>query len=158
MSMNITRERGMRCKTAKHLRHSLTASLTAVFFLISAAALAGWFKPLLDERWAVRAESIAILAIGYYFGRLPARRTEEAFGEALARHAQKADAAQHAKELAQQAGEVLEERMKNARMILAAARQARGRPSRPGSESAQAAPGEEALRQSVAAALSILDS
>jgi hypothetical protein len=156
--MNITRERGRRCKSAKLLRHSLTAALTAVFFLIYAAALTGWFKSPLDERWAVRAEPIAILTIGYYFGWLPARRMEEAFGEALARQAQKADAAQHAKELAQQACEVLEERMKNAKMILAAARQARGRASPPGSESAQALPGEVALRQSVAAALSILGS
>jgi hypothetical protein len=127
-------------------------------FLIYAAALAGWLKPFANEMWAMRAEPVVILAIGYYFGRLPSRRMEEVFGDALARQAQKTDAAQHAKELAQQAGEVLEERIKNAKVILTAARQTRGRQPSTGGESAQAPHGDEALRQSVITALTILDS
>lgn len=157
MVVNSTQDRSTKCKRAGVIRNLTVAALTAAFLLLYAAFLFGWSKPLVDETWAVRAEPVLILAIGYYFGRLPSRRMEEAFGEALTRHAQKAEAAQHAKELAQQAGEVLEERMKNAKVVLVGGKKVHGTPSTPSGEHAHAA-AEDILRHRIAAALSILDS
>jgi len=94
--------------------------VTAIFVLFYAAALLGWIKPLTDERVVARLEPIIFLIIGYYFGRLPAQQNEQTLKGELSRQKQKADAAQHAKEQAQQSREALEERLKNVRIALTA--------------------------------------
>jgi hypothetical protein len=127
MAVNTPQHHSRKCKPTYAVRNRVTTAVAAAYLLIYAAALFGWLAPLADGRWVARAEPVLILAIGYYLGRLPARRMEVTFGEALTRQAQKAEAAQRAKELAQQAGEVLEERMKNAKIILDAARPAKTR-------------------------------
>jgi len=94
--------------------------VTAIFVLFYAAALLGWIRPLTDERVLARLEPIIFLIIGYYFGRLPAQQNEQTLKGELIRQKQKADAAQHAKEQAQQSREALEERLKNVRIALTA--------------------------------------
>ena len=66
-----------------------------------------------------RLEPIIFVIIGYYFGRLPSQQNESTLKDEINRQTQKADAAQHAKEQAQQARESLEEKMKNVRAALA---------------------------------------
>ena len=95
-------------------------ALTFVFVLLYAAALVGWLKPLTDAGAAARLEPIIFVIVGYYFGRLPAQQNEKLLKEEIARQTQKADAAQHVKERIGQERERLEERVKNARISLAA--------------------------------------
>ncbi|HLM55243.1 MAG TPA: hypothetical protein VK422_03890 [Pyrinomonadaceae bacterium] len=129
--------------------------LTLLFVLLYASALTGWLKPLADERMITRLEPVIFVIIGYYFGRLPAHATERTLKGELARQSQKADAAQHAKEQAQRTAEALEEKVKNARATLTAAAPAAGLRA---DASAAALPGGDALRHSVGAALSVLNS
>jgi hypothetical protein len=135
-------------------------ALTLIFVALYSAALAGWLRPPPDEKTVTRLEPIVFVIIGYYFGRIPAQQNEKTLKEEIGRQTQKADAAQHAKEQAQQARETLEEKVKNARLIVtsvASTVSARGLAER--AESASAPPnGYEALRASVAAALSVLNS
>src|SRR5205085_576978 len=88
-------------ETANALRNWVMTVLTAVFVLLYGAALLGWLKPLPDERALARLEPILFVIIGYYFGRLPAQQNEQTLKGELSRQTQKADAAQHAKEQAQ---------------------------------------------------------
>ncbi|MGA9770192.1 MAG: hypothetical protein WBV94_14215 [Blastocatellia bacterium] len=129
-------------------------ALTFVFVLLYGSALLGWIKPLADERMVSRLEPIIFVIIGYYFGRLPSQQNETLLKYEINRQTQKADAAQHAKEQAQQARESLEEKMKNVRTALAttSSRIAEN------SERASGSGKDDNLRQSVAAALNILNS
>jgi len=102
------------------LKNWVMTIVTAVFVLFYTAALLGWIKPLTDERVVARLEPIIFVIIGYYFGRLPAQQNEQTLKGELSRQKQKADAAQHAKEQAQQSREALEERLKNVRIALTA--------------------------------------
>lgn len=141
------------------IRNWVIIALTAAFVLLYGAALLGWLKPLPDERVVARLEPIIFVIIGYYFGRLPAQQNELSLKGELNRQAQRADAAQHAKEQAQQTREALEEKIKNVKVTLASS--ATGLTSRNLAEKSGESNGgfrEEALRQSVAAALNILNS
>jgi hypothetical protein len=144
------------------LRSWVMTALTAVFVLLYGAALLGWLRPLPDERAVARLEPIIFVIIGYYFGRLPAQQNEQTLKGELSRQAQKADAAQHAKEQAQQGREALEEKLKNVRVTLASsASSAIGAAARELVADADetAAPTQfGALRQRVAVALGILKS
>jgi len=102
------------------LKNWVMTIVTAVFVLFYAGALLGWIKPMADERVVARLEPIIFVIIGYYFGRLPAQQNEQTLKGELSRQKQKADAAQHAKEQAQQSREALEERLKNVRIALTA--------------------------------------
>ncbi len=128
--------------------------------ILYAAALTGWLRPLPDEKVVTRLEPIIFVIVGYYFGRMPAQQNEETLKEEIGRQTQKAEAAQHAKEQAQQSREALEEKIKNARSIItsaAPAAAARGPAER--ADRASAPPnGEDTLRASMAAALTILNS
>lgn len=95
------------------LRSWLMVFLTLTLILLYAAALLGWFKPLADEKMAVRLEPIIFVIVGFCFGRLPSQQNERALKEEISRHAQKVDAAQHAKEQAREALAALEEKVKN---------------------------------------------
>ena len=92
--------------------------LTFVFVALYGLALIGKLKPLADVSMVSRIEPIIFVIIGYYFGRLPAQQNEKTLKDEIARQTQKADAAQHAKEQALQAREVMEERVKNANAAL----------------------------------------
>lgn len=133
--------------------------LTFAFVLLYGAALFGWLKPLSDVTMITRLEPIIFVIIGYYFGRLPAQQNEKTLKDEIGRQTQKADAAQHAKEQAQQTREVVEEKVKNAAAALTS--------TAPTTFSAKFAedvhkPGgpisEDGLRHSVGAALRILNS
>lgn len=131
--------------------------LTLLFVVLYGAALGGWLRPLADERMVTRLEPIIFVIIGYYFGRLPAQHNERTLKDEISRQTQKADAAQHAKENVQQSREALEEKVKNVRAALASS----GAPAKGLAESLDKAGGsakEDALRNSVAAALNILNS
>lgn len=133
------------------LRGWVMVALTLIFVILYAAALAGWLKPLTDERMITRLEPVIFVIIGYYFGRLPAQQNEKTLKDEIGRQTQKADAAQHAKEQTQQAREALEEKVKNARATLMAAS-----PTRSLAEGSGAWEGAD--RVSIAATLNILNS
>src|SRR5438067_9560539 len=127
--------------------------LTLFVVSLYGAALIGWLKPLADEKMFFRLEPIIYVIIGYYFGRLPAQQNEKTLKDEINRQTQKADAAQHAKEQAQQSREALEEKMRNARAALASA--APGVAAKALAEHLDKAGGivkDEALRNSVTAA------
>lgn len=141
------------------LRSWVMVALTFIFIILYASALIGWLKPLADEKMIVRIEPIIFVIIGYYFGRLPSQQNENTLKGEINRQVQKADAAQHAKEQAQQGREALEEKMRNAKVTLTSAipgRTAKGLAE--GLDKAGAPIKEEVLRQSVLAALNVLDS
>lgn len=144
---------------ADALKSWVMVVLTLIFVILYGAALIGWLKPLADEKMVTRLEPIIFVIIGYYFGRLPAQQNEKTLKDEIGRQTQKSDAAQHAKEQAQQSREALEEKVKNVRSTLAlAAPNASARGLAEHLDKAGGVPREEALRTSVAAALSILNS
>lgn len=140
-------------------RSWIMVSLTLIFVLLYGSALIGWLKPLHDEKILARLEPIIFIIIGYYVGRLPGQQNETNLKEEINRQAQKANAAQHAKEQAQQAREAIEEKMKNVNAALTSAVC-----DGPKKEAAEDFYGngspikQDALRHSVRAALSILNS
>ena len=100
------------------LRNYLMVILMLIFVFLYAAAFYGKLDPLKDNMMLLRFEPIIFLLIGYYFARLPAYQSEKLLKDEITRQTQKADAAQYAKEKAQQEREALEEKIKNARMVL----------------------------------------
>jgi hypothetical protein len=155
---------GERIEPAEHgsdlpgvLRSWVMVMLTLIFVFLYASALTGWLKPLADERMIARLEPVIFVIIGYYFGRLPAQANEHTLKDEIDRQTKKADAAQNAKEQAQRTAEAVEEKVKNARAVLAPA--APSGDHRGLAEAAVAASsGGDTLRYSVKAALSILKS
>jgi uncharacterized protein YlxW (UPF0749 family) len=105
------------------LKKYLMVILTLIFVFLYAAAFYGKLDPLKDNALLLRFEPIIFLLIGYYFARLPVRQTEKTLKDEIARQMQKADAAQYAKEKAQQERETLEEKIKNAKTALMAVAQ-----------------------------------
>jgi hypothetical protein len=141
------------------LKSWIMIALTLVFVVMYGAALIGWLNPPMDASLVIRIEPIIFVIIGYHFGRLPGQQNESTLIDEIKRQTQRADAAQAAKEHAQQARESFEEKIKNVRATLAS--------SAPGGninrfpEYVERTDGpvvEGALRQSVAAAVSILNS
>jgi hypothetical protein len=141
---------------ATALKSWMMVALTLIFILLYSAALFGWVKPLTDESVIGRIEPIIFVIVGYYFGRLPSQQNEGTLKDEINRQTQKADAAQHAKEQAQQARESLEEKVKNVRATLASVAVSRGQGER--LSVAGELPREDSLRTSVAVALKILNS
>jgi hypothetical protein len=92
--------------------------LTLSFVILYSAALIGWLRPLADITMITRLEPIIFVIIGYYFGRLPAQQNEKTLREEINRQTIKADASQQAKEQAQREKEVIEEKIKNAKVVL----------------------------------------
>jgi hypothetical protein len=106
-----------------------------------------------------RLEPIIFVIIGYYFGRLPAQQNEKTLNDEIGRQTQKADAAQHAKEQAQQSREAVEEKIKNVTAALTSAVPAAS--AAKFAEDVHKTGGpikEDGLRYSVGAALRILNS
>jgi N-acetyl-gamma-glutamylphosphate reductase len=140
------------------LRSWVMVALTLIFVVLYALALIGWLKPLADEKMIVRLEPIIFVIIGYYFGRLPSQQNENTLKGEINRQTQKADAAQHLKEQTQQAREALEEKVKNVRATLISAAPGMAANNFTGSVNKTAVASEDALRHSVVAALSVLNS
>jgi hypothetical protein len=114
---------------------------------------------LADEKMVLRLEPIIFVIIGYYFGRLPAQQNEKTLKDEIGRQTQKADAAQHAKEQAQQSREAVEEKLKNVNAALTSA--APNASTSAFAENLHKATGpvkDDALRHSVSAAIKILNS
>lgn len=116
--------------TIKTLRQKAAASdslkdwimviLLLIFVFLYALAFAGKLDPFKDNSMLLRFEPIIFILIGYYFGRLPTRHNERVLNDEIARQIQRADAAQFAKEKAQQERDSLEERIRNASQALKA--------------------------------------
>lgn len=100
------------------LKGWVMVALTLIFVLLYVGALFGLIAPLKDISIITRLEPIIFVIIGYYFGRLPAQANENTLKSEISRQSHKADAAQQIKEKAQQEREVLEEKIKNARVTL----------------------------------------
>jgi hypothetical protein len=100
------------------LRNFLMVILTLIFVFLYAAAFSGKLDPLRDSTMLLHLEPIIFILIGYYFGRLPAWQNEKSLKDEITRQIQKADAAQYAKEKAQQDREMLEEKIKNVKTTL----------------------------------------
>ena len=144
---------------ADALKNWIMVVLTLVFVLLYGAALIGWLKPLADVTMVTRLEPIIFVIIGYYFGRLPAQQNEKTLKDEIGRQTQRGDAAQHAKEQAQQSREAMEEKIKNVRAALSSAAPNMAANTFAENLSKQGgAVKEEALRHSAAAVLSILNS
>jgi choline-glycine betaine transporter len=133
--------------------------LTLIFVILYAAALLGKLKPLSDVSMVTRLEPIIFVIIGYYFGRLPAQQNEKTLKDEIGRQTQKADAAQHAKEQAQQTREAAEEKMKNVSAALTSSAPATSVARFDEDIHTRGGPiNEDGLRYSVGAALRILNS
>ena len=144
---------------ANGLKSWMMIALTMLFVVLYGAVLMGWIKPLADEKMVSHLEPIIFVIIGYYFGRMPFQENEKTLKDEISRQTQRADAAQHAKEQAQQARESLEEKMKNIRAILPPSPSGIGSTRLAETHNKAGLPiNEDALRQSVAAALNILNS
>jgi predicted Co/Zn/Cd cation transporter (cation efflux family) len=159
MTAKLTGDASQEQGVANALKDWVMVALTLAFVLLYGVALVGWLKPLADERMMTRLEPVVLIIIGYYLGRLPAQSNEKTLKDELNRQTQKADAIQHAKEQTQQVREGLEEKVKNVKAALASI--APNTPARNMVEHLSNTAGlvkEEALRRSVIAALSILNS
>jgi ABC-type multidrug transport system fused ATPase/permease subunit len=139
------------------LKSWTVAIVTLMFVSIYAAALLGWFGPAADHWAAMRLAPIVFLVIGYCFGRLPAQQTETTLMKEVRRQTQRIQAAQAAKERADQCNESLEEKITSVRSVLTSKPTA----IRTGPGADRLAPdiaAKEALRYAVAAAVQIVNS
>jgi hypothetical protein len=146
----------IRSQPGETLKNWFMVVLTLAFVALYGAALTGWLKPLADEQMVLRLEPIIFVIIGFYFGRLPAQHNERLFKEETNRQTLRADAAQHAKEHAQQERQALEEKLKNVNAALTPAIAIAG--SGNGLPRNGNAFREESLQYSVGTALRILRS
>jgi hypothetical protein len=146
------------------MRSWMMIVLTLVFVAIYVGALLGLIpgSNKTDAPTLSRIESIVFVIIGYYFGRLPAQATEQTLKGEINRQAQKADVAEQVKTTALQEKQGLQEKVKNAKAALASAVPV---PVAPAPEAftvhlRKALPesSPDALRQSVLAAVNVLDS
>ena len=120
MTDKITPNTAREKNAVEILKDSLMVILTLIFVLLYAAAFAGKFDPLKDNTLLLRLEPIILILITFYFARLSSRQNERNLKDEISRLTQKADAAQYAKEKAQQERETLEERIRNAKTTLTA--------------------------------------
>jgi hypothetical protein len=133
--------------------------LTAVFVLLYIGALFG-FVPggaTQDQQTLTRIEAIVFVIIGYYFGRRPAQATEKTLKGEIERQTQKADQAEKEKDTAEGDKRTLQEKVKNARAALGSTV-----PDAPpvglAANLSKTMPPPDALRQSVLAAVNVLES
>lgn len=118
MMAKTTRPSRTRKTFGEILKDSVIIVLMLIFVLFYAAAFTGKFDPLKDNTLLWRLEPIIFILIGFYFGRFPAKQNENLLKEEIQRQTQRADAAQFAKEKAHLEREILEEKIKNARLSL----------------------------------------
>ena len=119
-AITMTNLRTLREKmsASEMLRDWSVVILLLIFVVLYALAFTGKLDPFKDNSMLLRFEPIIFILVGYYFGRLPARHNERVLNDEIARQVQRADAAQFAKEKAQQERDALEERIRNASRTL----------------------------------------
>lgn len=100
-------------------RNGMMIALTAFFVLLYSAALLGWLRPVSDLSVFTRLEPIIFVIIGYYFGRQSGHRSEKRLKDEADRQTKKAEAAQAVKEKAQIEREVMEEKLKGVKVLVA---------------------------------------
>jgi hypothetical protein len=152
------------------LRNRVMVSLTAAFILLYIAALLGWIPPLPDDRVVVRLEAIVGVIIGYYFGRVPGEKIEKTLKEEVNRQAGKAKEEERKKEhareekaSAEQAAMALEQKVRSTHAVLAPAAAPALKTVESDATAALRASdvppmGRDDVRQTVAAAIRVLDS
>ncbi|HEX9959603.1 MAG TPA: hypothetical protein VGB00_01555 [Pyrinomonadaceae bacterium] len=134
------------------------AALFIIFIFLYILVLAGKLESLREREMVMHLEPIIFVLIGYYFGRSPAQQNEKLFRDEITRQTNRADAAQSAKERAQQVSESLEEKIKNAKTVLSGIA-SDGSAKFSGEEhSANGASKEQSLRNSITTTISILKS
>ena len=102
------------------LKSWVMIALTFIFIILYILALTGRLESLKEWEMVTRLEPVIFVIIGYYFGRLPAQQNEKTLKDEISRQTNRADAAQNAKEQALQVREGLEEKVKNAKVVLTA--------------------------------------
>lgn len=142
--------------TTDALKGWVMVALTLIFVFLYVGALLGLINPLKDVSIINRLEPIIFVIIGYYFGRLPAQANERTLKDEINRQSQKTDAARQIKEKAQQEREVLEEKIRNAKITLAP--QIADSVSEKSRSVTGSSERQENTNQAVEAALKILDS
>lgn len=114
---NINNQNAQKSQT-DYLKNWVMVLLTLIFVLLYVSALFGMITPIKDDSMVSHLEPIIFVIIGYYFGRLPAQANEKTLKNEINRQNQKADAAQQIKERAEQEKEILEEKIRNAKITL----------------------------------------
>lgn len=132
--------------------------LTLIFVLLYVSALFSLIPKLEDASIITRLEPIIFVIIGYYFGRIPAQANENTLKDEIKRQSRKADAAQQLKEKVQQEREILEEKIKNARITLAPSISGDGPVSGREKMAASSAEMPKSTKQVIETAVKILDS
>lgn len=105
-------------RLGEFIRDSAVVIVTIVFVGLYAAAFAGKLDPLRDNTMLMRLEPLIFILLGYYFARFPSRQIERSMTAEIARLTKRADAAQFAKEKANEEREVMEERMRNLGLMI----------------------------------------
>lgn len=135
--------------------------LTAVFVLLYIGALFGLISGADTPQklqTLTRIESIVFVIIGYYFGRLPAQATEKTLKGEIERQTQKADQAEEKKSNAEGDKRALQEKVKNAKAALGSTLPEAPQAGLAATLSKTTTPPTDALRQSVLAAVNVLES
>ena len=118
ITMTTLKPLSPKMSVTESIKDWLLLVLFLLFVVLYALAFAGKLDPFKDSSMLLRFEPIIFILIGYYFGRLPVRHNEKVLNDEIARQVQRADAAQFAKEKAQQERDALEERVRNASRAL----------------------------------------
>lgn len=117
--MHNTLGEGSRNRYIPEVLQSWIMTMVALLFLfLYITVIVGWIKPSADEKTLNHLEPIIFVVVGYYFGRMPSQHNETLLKEEIKRQTQRAEAAQSIKEKAEQAREVLEEKIKTTKTIL----------------------------------------
>lgn len=103
---------------AEIVRDSIIVIVTVVFVVLYAAAYAGKLDPLRDNAMLTRLEPMIFVLLGYCFARFPARAAERALMAEIGRQTSRADAAQFAKEKANEEREAIVEKLRNVGVAL----------------------------------------
>jgi hypothetical protein len=140
------------------LKTWVMGALFVIFIFLYILMLAGKLESLREREMVMHLEPIIFVLIGYYFGRSPAQQNEKLFKEEILRQTSRADAAQSAKERAQQASESLEEKIRNAKAVLSNITFDAAAKSSGEDYQANGALKEHSLRNSITATISILKS
>lgn len=135
-------------------------ALTGVFVILYVLALFGVINPNPNNSLLTRLEPMLFVIIGYYFGRVPGQENEQTLKDEVDRQTDRADAAENEKTGALEESAGLKKTLDSAKAVLSSAA-----PSTPPDALAPTLSGggsdlvnADQMRQTVAAALKVLDS
>jgi hypothetical protein len=140
------------------LKTWVMTALFIIFIFLYILVLTGKLESLREREMIMHLEPIIFVLIGYYFGRSPAQQNEKLLKDEVARQTNRADAAQSAKERAQQVSESLEEKIRNAQTVLSNITLDASPKSSAEDKSINGASKERSLRNSITTTISILKS